>query len=720
MSALSAPASYKVSPALELVHRPQIKLSGPIAKQIHGVIENWLLPLPERNPAILGMFQDRDKKPLRNLLAWSGEFAGKYLTSGTEVYRLTHDLKLKETLQKFVDGMVARQDPDGYFGPFPKANHLTGWAPNTWGTGGETWDVWGHYHAIVGLLHWFEETGDRKALIMACKIGDLLCRFFADRTIASTGSPEMNQAIVHGFAMLYRKTGERRFLQGAEQVVDEFSSEGAGNYLQGALAGKEFYQMPNAGPRWESLHSIMGLAELYWETGKPEYRRAFEHLYWSIAKTDRHSNGGFSSGEQAHGDPYRPGAIETCCTIAWTAMGVAMLRMTGDSRVADELELSTLNQIVALHAPDGSWCTYNTPMDGVRVPSTEDIAFQIRPGSEGLNCCSVNAARGFGMISDWALMKKGDGLALNWYGPSTFVSHAGGVEVNLLEETRYPQEGHVVVHIEPAKPATFPLYVRIPHWSEQTTVTLNGRRVAAAPGAYLKLERTWKSGDKITLDLDMRPRFWVGQRECLGKASVYRGPILFALDAPGSVPSFSKEWETSGDLRVTKSAGAAMEYKFEGDFVRLHAQLFDDAGVAEVKIDGKPVDTVDLYGPERGKPFQWERKGLGPGRHTLVITASGKKQEVSKNVWINVGKIEPAPAPPRFSAEDFSQATFKSSGDGVGSWEVNDLSGNRLVLRDYGSAGRNRVPYITWFPVEHAPSAPFSQGKPSRTAHLSH
>lgn len=712
-----ADASYKVSPRMELLTHPEVRLSGPLDRQIQGVIQNWLLPLPQTNPAILGMFEDRDKAPLRNLLAWSGEFAGKYLTSGTEVYRLTGDPKLKATLQKFADGMAARQDPDGYLGPFPKANHLTGWAPNTWGNGGATWDAWGHYHAIVGLLHWYDETGDAKALATARKIGDLLCRFFADRTVVSTGSPEMNQAIVHGLALLYRKTGDSSYLNAAEKVVAEFSAEGAGNYLQGALAGEEFYQLPFAGPRWESLHSIMGLAELYWATGKEEFRKAFEHHYWSIAKTDRHNNGGFTSGEQAQGSPYHKGAIETCCTVAWSAMGVEMLRMTGDSLVADELELSTLNQIVGLHAQDGAWCTYNTPMEGVRIPSTEDIAFQIRPGSQDLNCCSVNAARGFGMIADWALMRRGKGLALNWYGPSTLKSQVGGVAVKLRQETTYPQDGRVTIHVEPATSVAFPLSLRIPHWSGRTVVEVNGEPLAALRGSYLTLDRTWKAGDRITLEFDMSPRFWFGQRESRGKTSVYRGPILFALDVPGSAPTYSGAWETGGELRVTKATGAAMEYKFEGDVVRWHGQRFDDAGLAEVSIDGKVVDTVDFYASERGRPFVWERKGFGAGPHTLRMVATGKKRNESKNVWINVGVIEPSPLLPNFAADAFLKAIFTPS-EGVGSWEVRDTAGQQVTLRDFGSAGQNRTPYFTWFPIDGAPLAPFSRENPSRTAHL--
>src|SRR5581483_8333263 len=199
-----------------------------------------------------------------------------------------------------------------------------------------------------------------------------------------TGSTEMNLAPVHGLCLLYRKTRDPRHLALAKQLVGEFAAVGpggaplAGDYLRAALAGKEFFQTPR--PRWESLHPIMGLAELYHLTGDESYRTAFERLWWSICKLDRHNNGGFSSGEQAQGDPYHPGAIETCCTVAWLAMGIEMLRLTGDPVVADELELTTLNSALGLFSPTGRWATYNTPMDGVRKASAHDIVFQAREG----------------------------------------------------------------------------------------------------------------------------------------------------------------------------------------------------------------------------------------------------------------------------------------------------------------------------------------------------
>jgi hypothetical protein len=194
-------------------------------------------------------------------------------------------------------------------------------------------------------------------------------------------------------------------------------------------------------------------------------------------------------------------------------------------------------------------------MDGTRKASAHDIVFQARAGSPELNCCSVNGARGFGLISDWAVMKSGDGLLLNWYGPSTITARleeplpeaasrgrgigawfgAKGREaevvVTLTQETDYPRENHVRLEVSPSRTARFPLRLRIPHWSRATRVKLNGKAVEnVTPGSYLTLDRNWKRGDTIDLELDFSLHYWSGERECAGKASIYRGPLLLTYD----------------------------------------------------------------------------------------------------------------------------------------------------------------------------------------------
>lgn len=521
-------------------------MEGEIGRRLEAVTEQWILPTPFANPAILEVFRQRDRKPLENRTPWAGEYAGKYLTHAVQICRLTRDKRLEDHIKWFVKELICLQAKDGYLGPFPAGNHLTGYAPNSidtyvWSDNGftyvdgnnqATWDAWGHYHIMLGLILWHYLTRDKNALSCAKRIGDLLCRKFLKgrKRLVSIGSTEMNLAPIHSLCLLYERTGESRYLAMAKEIEKNFQAKTAGDYIRCALAGKEFYQMPK--PRWESLHPIQGIAELYFITGEDKYRQAFERIWWSIVKLDRHNNGGFSSWEKAQGNPYHPGSIDTCCTVAWMAMSVDMLRMTGNSVIADELELSTLNSGLGLMSPSGRWVSYNTPMEGRRTASPVDCtSFQTRPGQPELNCCSVNGPRAVGIIGDWALMTDGNGLVVNYYGPCKMTASLMKEKITIEQNSGYPASGKIVLRIGLHKVTEFCLKLRIPYWSTKTRVAINGKSVGAVvPGEYLTIDRRWRTGDLITLSLDMSLHYWVGGKRCRGKSAIYRGPILLAYD----------------------------------------------------------------------------------------------------------------------------------------------------------------------------------------------
>jgi DUF1680 family protein len=614
------------------------------------VTDHWLLTAPSANPSMLEMFRDRDAQPYRQMVPWAGEFAGKYLTSAVEILRVTRDRRLRDWIKAFVARLITLQADDGYLGPWPKKHRLANYSPN----GGDTWDTWGHYHMMLGLMLWHDESRDQAAQRAAVRIADLLCKTFLGKSgkLVATGCSEMNLAPVHSLAKLYRKTGTQRYLDLALQLVDEFAgteakrrdlrdsrksipATRAGDYFRAALKGKEFYEMPK--PRWESLHPIMGLAELYWATGDETYRTAFEHHWWSIVAHDRHNGGGFTSGERATGNPYDPGAIESCCTIAWMAMSVEMLKMTGNSIVADELELSMLNSVIGMHSPTGRWSTYNTPMNGVRRASAHTIVFQARQGSPELNCCSVNAPRGFGILSEWAMMKDRKGLILNWYGASRFtVPVARGTKVAIEQTTDYPHSGRIAMCVTPSRATEFTIKLRIPHWSAKTRVRVNGETVGGVKaGTYLVIDRRWRRGDTIELTLDMSLHFWRGQRDCKGQSSIYRGPILLTYDH---------------------------RYNLEHEHLnpRCKDYFIDAARSADADLSPPSLDAKSL----RCRPVKWRD-----------------------------------PHPPALL------------------FRVKAANGKEVHLCDFGSAGETGTPYHSWLPVKNAPRTPkFSRSNPLRTA----
>ena len=150
------------------------------------------------------------------------------------------------------------------------------------------WDLWGHYHVMQGLLAWHDLSGRRGgARRRARRAADLICRTYLDgtrRDRSMPGSPEMNMAVSHVLAELHRRTGEPRYL--ATRARNR-KGLGTRRRLRCARArkGRPFYKTPL--PRWESLHDLQTLAELWRITGEARYREAFASHWRTIREFDR-------------------------------------------------------------------------------------------------------------------------------------------------------------------------------------------------------------------------------------------------------------------------------------------------------------------------------------------------------------------------------------------------------------------------------------------------
>jgi hypothetical protein len=283
----------KPSLAFDTMPAARFEFTGPVGERVQANIENWLLRAPQANPGMIEMFRLRDRQPAPQVVPWAGEFVGKYLISAVQALRMSDDPRLRQQVSNVVAAFLATQAEDGYLGPFPKSERLL-----------KHWDLWGHYHAILALVMWHEHSGDAAALAAARKAADLVCATYLDtgRRVFDAGDHEMNMAILTSMAMLHRLTGEPRYLRMAREVEKDW--ERAGDYLRAGLDGREFFRSPR--PRWESLHDLQGLLELWRVTGEAKYRNSFVHHWRSIRRWDRRNTGGFSSGEHRQRVSGRP------------------------------------------------------------------------------------------------------------------------------------------------------------------------------------------------------------------------------------------------------------------------------------------------------------------------------------------------------------------------------------------------------------------------------
>ena len=405
-----------------------MKLEGVMGGQFDANLSNWLLTAPYENPGMVQMYFRRNQEH-QELVPWYGEFSGKYLTSVALCYEMTPDERLKEAGDYIVEQLAAAQDADGYLGVWPDGEKLAG---KTQG-GAKTWDAWAHYHNLLGLYLWNQATGNEQAMEIVDKtVGCLYDFYITQGNKMDEDKDGTDTSIAHVCALIYQKTGNERCRELIDKAFVTFEEPLGGGYYLSGLENKPFYQMKRT--RWECLHAIETIKEMYDITGEEDYRISFENIWNGVMRYDVHNTGGFSSGERACGNPYDLRAIETCCTIAWMALSVDMLEMSDDPLVADELELATWNALLGAQQTSGRSFTYNTPMEGQRLASAHDIVFQAVAGSSELNCCSVNGPRGFGMIGQWGLMTDQEQITVNYYGASeTELTTAGGHTVTVTD-----------------------------------------------------------------------------------------------------------------------------------------------------------------------------------------------------------------------------------------------------------------------------------------------
>ncbi len=102
-------------------------------------------------------------------------------------------------------------------------------------------------------------------------------------------------------------------------------------------------------------------------------------------------------------------------------------------------------------------------------------------------------------------------------------------------------------------------------------------------------------------------------------------------------------WRESPAFRYGDHPGDSTAFAFRGTGVRWIGYRFDDAGIAEVRIDDRPVVRVDQYAPRRDEPFEWRSDDLPAGEHRITITVAEAKPTASRGRFINVAGFEVRP-----------------------------------------------------------------------------
>ena len=452
--------------------------------------------------------------------AWIGEHVGKCLHAATLAWVYTGDAALRDKLDRTVAELVKCQLDDGYLGTYLPKDRWT------------QWDVWVHKYNLIGLITYMRYTGNTAPLPACRKMADLLCNTFGDqpgrRDIIAAGDHVgmAPTSVLEPMVWLYRFTGEKKYGDFCEYILRSWEQPNGPHIVSRLLEQKGVDKVGN-GKAYEMLSCINGMLEWYRTTGDRRLLQAALNAWEDIIAKRLYITGTASYRELFLGDfdlPNTNGVGETCVTVTWLQLNAHLLRLTGQSRFAEQLERIVYNHLCGAQRPDGkAWvCCVNLQGEKPYV------------GAPDQNCCLSSGPRGMAMIPTFAVTTDAQGTVVNLYDPGeAHLRLRDGAAVKLGIETTYPFSGQIVVAVDPATPCEFSLKLRIPSWCDRPSLRVNGQPAGATPASdgYAAIRRTWQKGDKVELGLPLAPRTLLGDHGNQNKVAVLYGPLVLAADA---------------------------------------------------------------------------------------------------------------------------------------------------------------------------------------------
>ena len=463
------------------------------------------------------------------------------------------DKQLAHYMDSVLDIVAAAQEPDGYL---YTARTMNPKHPHEW-AGSKRWEkveelsheFYNLGHMVEGAIAHYQATGSRKFLDIAIRYADCVCREIGDGEGQVVRVPG-HQIAEMALAKLYLVTGDQKYLDQAKFFLDKrgYTSR-KDEYSQ---AHKPVIEQDEAvGHAVRAAYMYAGMADVAALTGDTSYVHAIDRIWDNIVSKKLYITGGIGATNQgeAFGKNYElpnmSAYCETCAAIGNVYVNYRLFLLHGDAKYYDVLERTLYNGLISGVSLDGGGFFYPNPL--------ESMGQHQRQPWFGCACCPSNICRFIPSLPGYVYAVKHDQVYVNLFMGNEAELKVGGKKVILHQETRYPWDGHVTLTVDKNSAGTFAMKIRIPGWVRNQvvpsdlytysdgkrpsySVKVNGEEVTSAlEQGYFTIERKWKKGDRVELQLDMEVRTVKanGKVEAdRGRVAVERGPIVYCAEWP--------------------------------------------------------------------------------------------------------------------------------------------------------------------------------------------
>ena len=480
--------------------------------------QGWLLTQCQlQRDGLTGHAEEIYTNDLGTNSAWLGGTGenwerGPYYLKGLVALAYTlDDPSLKSKAQKWIDWMLNHQGSDGYLGP--KSNN----------------DWWPRMVATYALRDYYEATGDARVLRVLDNYFRYLLANLPARPLKNWGKARAGDEIDTAL-WLYNRNGDTNLLALAKLLHDQANDWDSIYTNNDFMAyGTDFHPKHNV-----NVEQALKFPAVYHQiSGLPDDDTALA-LGWDNLMREHGLSCGINSGTEFLSGNASSQGVELCAIVEAMLSLETSERITGDPILADRLETIAFNALPAALTHDIKGLQYYTqPNNIISIKGghgfNQDYDNGTLPGPHsGYPCCCYNFHMGWPKLAQnsWAATPDG-GLAVMAYVPTVVSATIQGHQVQIAEDTDYPFDENIQLKVSVSKATPFPLVIRIPNWCSNTVIKVNGHTEAGIkPGSFHPLNRTWKNGDVVTINLPMSIQTITGPSRSV---AIYRGPLVYSL-----------------------------------------------------------------------------------------------------------------------------------------------------------------------------------------------
>ncbi|KKC32864.1 glycoside hydrolase family 127 protein [Devosia psychrophila] len=477
---------------------------------------------------------------------WDSDLAKSIETIAYSLYRKPNPA-LEARADAIIDLYEKLQDADGYLNSFFQRIKPE-WK---WTNLRDFHELYCAGHMIEAAVAYHQATGKRKFLDVMSRMADYMVKRFGrgpGQVRGYCGHEEVELALVR----LARETGNTSYMELAKFFVNErgqapnFFVEEAiahGRDPKGVQANTLEYNQSHlplrdqtkvVGHAVRAMYIYSGMADIATEYNDDSLTHALETLWADLTQKQMYLTGGIGPAAANEGFtdyydlPNESAYAETCASVGLVFWANRMLGRGPNRLYADTMEQALYNGAIAGLSRDGKTFFYENPL--------ESAGKHHRWIWHRCPCCPPNIARLVASIGSYMYGVADDEIAVHLYGESTARVELAGGAVTLTQQTQYPWDGAIGLSVAVDKPTPFALSLRIPAWAKGAAIAVNGQKVdvdSVTVDGYARIEREWRAGDSVRLDLPLVPRALRANpkvRQNAGRVAVMRGPLVYCLE----------------------------------------------------------------------------------------------------------------------------------------------------------------------------------------------